>query len=109
MILVTRARRGVLAFTMEPMSSALTPAGSTAAWRTIRAYILGRDRWLCQIGTEGVCTGVATCADHIVPREVGGTDLETNLRAACEPCNLARNRERLKLEHEPRPRRVSRW
>lgn len=83
--------------------------GSTTAWRQIRAVVLARDRHLCRIGTPGVCTERATCVDHIVLKELGGGDEETNLRAACEPCNLHRNRERSRPAHEPAPRRISRW
>lgn len=106
MIIVTRAPGGGLAFTLDAMASSLGPSGSTTAWRTIRAYVLARDRNTCQIGAQG-CTGTATHVDHIVPRELGGGDEETNLRAACERCNLGRDRP--KLEHEPPPRVVSRW
>lgn len=86
--------------------SALTPAGSTTRWRVLRAYVLRRDRYLCRIGAQG-CTGLATHVDHIVPREMGGTDVETNLRAACEPCNLGRAKAKPRLE--PPPKRVSSW
>lgn len=106
--MVTRASPGVLAFTVS--MAAGWDGGSTTAWRTIRAYVLARDKYLCRIGTAGVCTAVATCCDHIVPKAMGGTDEETNLRAACEPCNLHRNNERSRaLQQEPAPRRVSRW
>lgn len=98
----------MLAFTIEGMSH-LQPSGSTRAWRALREYILRRDRYLCRIGTPGVCTAVATCVDHVVPREEGGGDEETNLRAGCEPCNLERNNARIRARHEPAPRRVSSW
>lgn len=84
--------------------------GSTTRWRALRLYVLERDRWLCRIGTAGVCLGRATCVDHVVPKAVGGEDHEANLRAACEPCNLARERDRIRARSpEPRPRPVSRW
>lgn len=105
---MTWAGPGRLTFTMDGMSKGWA-GGSTTAWRTIRAYVLRRDHDLCRIGTAGVCTTVATCVDHIVPKEVGGDDHEANLRAACEPCNLHRNRERARLQEEPQPRRVSSW
>lgn len=88
------------------MASQLDGGGSTTAWRVIREYILVRDRRRCQIGAPG-CIGVATHADHIVPRELGGSDHETNLRAACEPCNLGRPRP--DVREEPAPRKISRW
>jgi 5-methylcytosine-specific restriction endonuclease McrA len=88
------------------LMSALTPAGSTSRWRTIRAYVLRRDRYLCRIGAEG-CTSLATHVDHIVPREMGGGDEETNLRAACKTCNLGR--PKAKPQPEPPIKRVSSW
>jgi len=81
--------------------------GSTTRWRRLRAYVLERDRYLCRIGTARVCTRVATCVDHIIPKELGGPDHESNLRAACAPCNLGR--PKAKPMREPEPRSVSRW
>lgn len=80
--------------------------GSTTRWRTLRAYILRRDFGQCRIGAPG-CTHEATHVDHIVPRHMGGTDEETNLRAACEHCNLTRKRSSLK--EEPPTKRISNW
>lgn len=108
MIMVTLTSPGVLCFTIDHMSQGWE-GGSTTAWRTVRAYVLARDGHLCRIGTEGVCTAIATCADHIIPKDMGGGDEETNLRAACEPCNLDRARKQAKLYEEPAPRRVSSW
>jgi DNA-binding XRE family transcriptional regulator len=52
----------------------------------------------------GVChyCGNADAAhvDHIVPRICGGSDLLTNLIAACLPCNLRKHRHRLPAEAE---------
>lgn len=72
----------------------------------MRRAVLVRDRYLCRIGADG-CTEAATHVDHIVPREMGGTDEESNLRAACEPCNLGRKRAR--ATEEPPHRPVSSW
>lgn len=52
----------------------------------VRAIVLARDRGICQLQIEGVCTHRATVADHITPREVGGDGPE-NLQAACAKCN----------------------
>lgn len=35
----------------------------------------------------------AVTVDHVVPRWLGGSDDEGNLVAACEECNVRRNRE----------------
>ena len=56
-------------------------------WRRIRDRILQRDRYLCQAcKRKGVITP-AYEVDHIVNRESGGTDAETNLEAICSPCH----------------------
>lgn len=59
-------------------------------WRTVRARILDRDAYRCQIAGPR-CTGTATQVDHIIPISKGGQWLEpTNLRAACRNCNRDR-------------------
>ena len=76
--------------------------GSTPAWRRLRAAVLARDRYRCQI--EGPrCLGKATTADHIVPKSQGGLDRPDNLRAACVPCNAERGAKPL----DPAP--LGRW
>lgn len=66
------------------MASALGRAGSTRAWRTIRAAVLAEEptcRW---------CGRASACVDHIVPRVKGGDDSRVNLAGSCAACNLAR-------------------
>lgn len=76
------------------MTSALTPTGSTRAWRRLRAFILHRDGYSCRVPVAGdadqLCGAYATHVDHIIRRRDGGTDHPDNLRAACRDCNLAR-------------------
>lgn len=56
-------------------------------WKTVRARILKRDNYECQIGLPG-CTLQAGTVDHIVPLAWGGDPRdESNLRAACVHCN----------------------
>ena len=63
---------------------------SSSAWRRVRAAVLLRDLGLCKIRSSG-CLVTASQVDHIVPRRLGGSDLDPrNLRAACLPCNLGR-------------------
>jgi len=62
--------------------------GSTAGWRRLRAAVLARDGYRCQIKAEG-CLKLATCVDHIVPKGKG-IEHPSNLRAACQPCNSSR-------------------
>jgi 5-methylcytosine-specific restriction endonuclease McrA len=55
----------------------------------VRARVLFRDGYACQLGYPG-CTGRAEHVDHIVPVIRGGSDDPENLRASCAACNLAR-------------------
>jgi len=61
--------------------------GSTRAWRRLRARILHRDAYTCQLKLPGVCTGQATQVHHTVGRAISGDD-PAYLVAACAPCNL---------------------
>jgi 5-methylcytosine-specific restriction endonuclease McrA len=63
----------------------LTPAGSSRAWRRLRATVLHRDGHICHW-----CGAPATHADHLLARSRGGTDDPDNLVAACPACNLSR-------------------
>lgn len=68
-------------------------SGSDRRWRTVRARVLQRDGWTCQVRSPG-CTGTATQVDHIIPLsidEAGRYDYD-NLRATCAACNQRRNR-----------------
>lgn len=77
--------------------SALTPRGSTRAWRRIRAYVLERDRYACQFlvpaNPGGICGAYATHVHHTDPRESGGSDDPANLAAACADHNLTKGSE----------------
>lgn len=55
-------------------------------WATIRARILKRDRWTCQLRDPG-CTIRATEVDHIGDRD---NHTPANLRAACPACHTRR-------------------
>lgn len=81
----------------------LTPAGSTRRWRRTRRHILDRDGWRCLVPDENgvpcgrrlrgpLGPGLPAHVDHVVRRRHGGSDAPDNLRAACEPCNLERER-----------------
>jgi 5-methylcytosine-specific restriction protein A len=59
----------------------------TRQWQDLRAAILERDHYTCQINGPR-CTTVATAVDHIIARSLGGAFFdEANLRAACVACN----------------------
>jgi 5-methylcytosine-specific restriction endonuclease McrA len=51
--------------------------------------VIERDGGVCQLSLPG-CTFVATTADHVIPRSLGGDSDPDNLRAACRPCNSRR-------------------
>lgn len=68
----------------------LTEAGGSRAWRRTVAAVLARDRYVCRMRRDGHrCGAVATTANHVIPRRLGGTDAMSNLEAACAPCNMA--------------------
>ena len=60
--------------------------GSTRAWRRIRAQVLARDGYVCQLRLPGVCTIHATCVHHTIGKAVSGDD-PRYLVASCQPCN----------------------
>jgi hypothetical protein len=64
---------------------------SSARWRKLRAAVLARDGYLCQIGGPR-CVGHATTADHINPVAIAPDMFwePDNVRAACAPCNAGR-------------------
>jgi 5-methylcytosine-specific restriction endonuclease McrA len=54
----------------------------------VRAQVLARDGFRCQIRLEGICTVTATEVDHVDPLALYGPTCDlSRLRAACGPCN----------------------
>lgn len=78
------------------MSSSLSRAGSTSAWRRIRSAVL-EDEPMC----HWCHTRSATEVDHVVSRERGGDDRRENLVGSCKPCNLARGAGPRHTERQP--------
>lgn len=72
--------------------SGLSGAGSTRAWRRLRALVLDRDQRRCQLLLPNgqLCGAYANHVDHRLPRKRGGQDELWNLRAACASCNMRR-------------------
>jgi 5-methylcytosine-specific restriction protein A len=62
-----------------------------AKWKRTRKFVLSRDGHRCRIAFVGICIGLASEADHIIPVTRGGTDHPSNLQAACRPCHLAKS------------------
>jgi 5-methylcytosine-specific restriction endonuclease McrA len=70
--------------------------GLGAGWPAIVRAVIERDGGACQLRLAG-CTGVATTADHVVPRAAGGISELWNLRASCLHCNTARGARPLEV------------
>ena len=58
-------------------------------WARIRAQVLRRDRYRCQVRGPG-CDGHGVEVDHIVSVADGGSNEASNLRAICVPCHRKR-------------------
>jgi len=60
--------------------------GSTTAWRKVRAVVLARDGYICQLRISGVCTYRARHVHHLHGKDMG--DHPSGLVASCAECNL---------------------
>ncbi|HEV2784686.1 MAG TPA: hypothetical protein VGX25_35325 [Actinophytocola sp.] len=78
--------------------------GSTRRWRKIRARVLARDRYRCQLRRPD-CAGRADQVHHTLGRAVTGDD-ERYLVAACGPCNRGVG-DPARRDPQPAPR--TRW
>ncbi len=63
----------------QPLRSQGTPT-------KLRARVLARDHYCCQLGLPG-CTHKAEEVDHIIPVFEHGTDTPDNLQAVCRNCH----------------------
>jgi 5-methylcytosine-specific restriction endonuclease McrA len=53
--------------------------------------ILERDWFKCvYCGTSAVSEGTQLHIDHVIPRDLGGREVASNLVTACKPCNLSK-------------------
>lgn len=59
--------------------------GSTRKQRKRRRRILERDNWTCHY-----CGAQAVTEDHLIPLTKGGSEDDSNLVAACGPCNFSK-------------------
>jgi 5-methylcytosine-specific restriction endonuclease McrA len=71
---------------MKRQKKKADPFYSSPEWLAIRAQVLRRDNYQCQLKGSR-CLGKASCVDHWVPRSKGGSNALSNLRASCLPCN----------------------
>lgn len=81
--------------------------GSTTRWRRIRASILARDAYTCQLRIPDVCTQRATHVHHVTGRATTGDD-PAHLMATCAPCNLHVG-DPTARRHDPTPTPRSSW
>ncbi len=58
----------------------------TARWKRLRAMVLAREP-LCVSCLASGRTVTATCVDHILPLNKGGTNHEGNLQGLCAGCH----------------------
>lgn len=72
-------------------------------WQRVRAFVLTRDRMLCQLRYPEHCTTTASEVDHVVSVHHDPTrELDpTNLRAVCTPCH--KHRTALQASGNDRP------
>ena len=62
---------------------------SKAAWKKRRLRILDRDGWRCVL-----CSAASRLeVDHRIPLQDGGLEEDSNLRALCRSCHIARHRK----------------
>lgn len=62
-------------------------------WDRIRAVVLKRDLYLCQVCANYGRVKPAKQVDHIVPKAQGGTDGFDNLQAICIQCHRVKTAE----------------
>ena len=62
--------------------------GYGSRWRKIRYVFLWKHPWcLDPFGDHDGAQVSATQVDHIIPRNIGGTDNDENLQALCDHCH----------------------
>lgn len=75
----------------DPM---LTARGGSRAWRRLRAAVLQRDAYCCQVCGHQDLSGASLQVDHIIERRDGGPDTMENARALCKPCHARKSGQR---------------
>ncbi|MEU8636778.1 hypothetical protein AB0C38_31795 [Amycolatopsis sp. NPDC048633] len=85
--------------------------GSTRRWRKLRAYVLDRDRWVCQLCNQPIDPKVKhpdpeSAHVHHLDGKVYGDDLD-RMVAVHRRCNLAAGDPTRTAD--PEPKRVTAW
>lgn len=78
-----------------PSTKRTDPFYTSAAWRTFRQQILGRDGYRCTWLENGMrCIRRAVVVDHPVARRDGGADFDPACRSLCRQHDNQRHREK---------------
>lgn len=64
--------------------------GYDSAWDKRRERVMQRDAGICQPCLRHGIVHVGHAVDHIVPRERGGTEHDSNLQCICQPAHQAK-------------------
>jgi hypothetical protein len=82
-VYVQRSKNGIRQWKTPPKRPNRYPKSKwPMSYKLARRWVLERDRWSCVY-----CGRAANQVDHVIPRNNGGSDLPTNLVAACARCN----------------------
>lgn len=79
----------------SPRTASSKVTGTRYWQQTITPAVLQRFNYQCQLRYEGICLGIATTVDKIIPA-AKRPDLAhepSNHQAACQPCNQHKNRK----------------
>lgn len=77
--------------------------GYGTAWGKLRAYVLNRDKGLCQPCLRDGRVTAGREVDHIVNKQRGGTDDSSNLQCICRDCHRAKTATEARAGWLPRP------
>ena len=82
-VYVQRSKCGIRQWKAEPKNPITYPKSRwPRSYKMTRRWVLERDRWSCVY-----CGDAANQVDHVIPKNNGGSDLPSNLVAACARCN----------------------
>jgi hypothetical protein len=76
-----RSKLGIK-FWPNPKQASYPKSRWPRSYKMTRRWVLERDRWSCVY-----CGESANQVDHVIPKNNGGSDLPSNLVAACARCN----------------------
>lgn len=84
----------------KPQAGATTKRGYGHPWTKLRAQVMARDEYVCQVCASRGRLTPASEVDHIQNKATGGTDELSNLQAICKPCHkLKTQKESQKVDN----------